>query len=265
MNQQKPFQWFIFYKDQLLLEKIESEKYTVPYGNTSPIPLPPHTNTHEITTPENERCKAFAVNSPFEETERYTMVGLRASYDLIPFGQYRIAGKAREILHWDQNTRFCPVCGTPMEQKEPIMKRCPKCGYHAYPAIATAILVLVRKEDAILLVHAQNFKGTFNSLVAGFLEAGETLEECVTREVKEETGLDVKRITYFGNQPWPYPSGLMVGFIADYAGGEIKLQDEELSAGAFYTKDHLPELPHKLSLARRMIDWWLEQDPSNRP
>ena len=78
------------------------------------------------------------------------------------------------------------------------------------------------------------------------------------REVKEETGLDVKNITYFGNQPWPYPSGLMVGFIADYAGGEINLQDEELSSGDFYTRDNLPELPRKLSLARKMIDWWIE-------
>ena len=88
--------------------------------------------------------------------------------------------------------------------------------------------------------------------------AGETSEDAVKREILEETGLDVKNITYFGNQPWPYPSGLMVGFIADYAGGEINLQDEELSSGDFYTRDNLPELPRKLSLARKMIDWWIE-------
>ena len=96
----------------------------------------------------------------------------------------------------------------------------------------------------------------FYGLVAGFLEAGETLEECVEREVMEETGLRIKNITYFGSQPWPYPSGLMAGFVADYAGGEIKLQNEELSAGAFYRRDNLPELPTKPSIARRMIDWW---------
>ena len=84
------------------------------------------------------------------------------------------------------------------------------------------------------------------------------LTKTLMNKVKEETGLDVKNITYFGNQPWPYPSGLMVGFIADYAGGEITLQDEELSSGDFYTRDHLPELPRKLSLARKMIDWWLD-------
>ena len=117
--------------------------------------------------------------------------------------------------------------------KDTIMKKCPACGNEMYPSISAAILVLVRKEDSLLLVHARNFKGTFYSLVAGFLETGETLEECVMREVKEETGLDIKNITYFGNEPWPYPSGLMVGFIADYAGGEISLQDEELSSGAF--------------------------------
>ena len=109
-------------------------------------------------------------------------------------------------------------------------------------------------------MHARNFRGTFYGLVAGFLEAGETLEECVEREVFEETGLKVKNITYFSNQPWPYPSGLMVGFIADYESGEIKLQEDELTAAAFYSKDNLPEIPRKLSIARRLIDWWMENN-----
>ena len=112
-----------------------------------------------------------------------------------------------------------------------------------------------------MLVHARNFRGTFYGLVAGFLEPGETLEQCVEREVREETGLKICNIRYFDSQPWPYPSGLMVGFTADYAGGNIKLQDEELSAGAFYHRDHLPELPQKLSIARRLIDHWLGVQP----
>ena len=125
--------------------------------------------------------------------------------------------------------------------------------------------MLVRKgEDEVLLVHARNFRGTFYGLVAGFLEPGETLEQCVEREVREETGLSIRNITYFDSQPWPYPSGLMVGFFADYADGTIKLQDDELSAGAFYHRDHLPELPQKLSIARRLIDRWLA-NKSQRP
>ncbi len=250
--------WFIFYKDQLLLEKKGDGKYAVPYGESSPIIMKEKTTVHNITTLEGRNCKAFSLSSPIEESEQWTMIGLRASYEYLPLSHYQTAGKAHEILHWDRNSRFCSACGTLMEQKESIMKHCPKCGREVYPSISTAILVLVRKKDSLLLVHARNFKGTFNSLVAGFLETGETLEECVAREVKEETGLDVKNITYFGNQPWPYPSGLMVGFMADYAGGEITLQDEELSSGDFYTRDNLPELPRKLSLARKMIDWWIE-------
>ena len=142
----------------------------------------------------------------------------------------------------------------------PIMKKCPSCAYEIYPPISTAIIVLIRRGEEILLVHAHNFRGTFYGLVAGFLEVGETLEQCVQREVMEETGLRVKNITYFGNQPWPYPSGLMVGFIADYESGEIKLQKDELSAGAFYSKENMPEIPRKLSIARKMIDWWLSNN-----
>lgn len=258
MNSDTQSLWFIFYKDQLLLQK-ENNTFNIPYGATSPIPIPDKTTIHEVATLEGMICKSFSLPQAVEESEDSVMIGLRASHDLLPFQHYQIAGKAHEILHWDRNSKFCPACGTSMQQMEPIMKRCPNCGYEFYPTISTAILVLVRKEDSILLVHARNFKGTFKSLVAGFLETGETLEECVAREVKEETRLDVTNITYFGNQSWPYPSGLMVGFIADYAGGKIQLQDEELSSGAFYTLDNLPELPRKLSLARKMIDWWIEK------
>lgn len=251
--------WFVFHNDELLLEKKGNGTFAIPYGEMPPIAIEEKTTVHPITTLEERVCKAFSVSHPIEETELYIPVGLRASYECLPLTHYQAAGKAHEILHWDNNSKFCSACGTPMVQKEDIMKRCPNCGREVYPAISTAILALVRKGDSILLVHAHNFKGRFNSLVAGFLETGETLEECVAREVKEETGLDIKNITYFSNQPWPFPSGLMVGFIADYAGGEIKLQDEELSSGDFYTRDNLPELPRKLSLARKMIDWWLEQ------
>lgn len=251
--------WFIFYKDQLLLQK-QNDLYSIPCSEHSPTCILPETIIHQISTLNGHPCKAISIDQQPEKSDEYVMNGLRESYDLIPLKQYQMAGKAAEILHWDRNSRFCPVCGTKMEQKEDIMKKCPQCGNEMYPSISTAVLVLVRKDDKLLLVHARNFKGTFSSLVAGFLETGETLEECVAREVKEETGLDVKNITYFANQPWPYPSGLMVGFIADYAGGELMLQDEELSAGAFYTRDNLPELPRKLSLARKMIDWWIENE-----
>ena len=246
--------WYVFYGDQLLLQK-QDTGYTIPFTEEAPVAVE-HSLPFEMA--DGTRAIAAYTAQPLEETEAYLPIGLRASYDYIDKWQYEQAGKAFQINYWDQHSRFCPACGTPTEQKELIMKRCPACKYEIYPTVSSAILVLIRKADQILLVRARNFKGKFHGLVAGFLETGETLEQCVEREVMEETGLQVQNIRYWGNQPWPYPSNLMIGFVADYAGGEIRLQDEELSSGAFYGKENLPEIPPKLSLARRMIDWWLE-------
>ena len=247
--------WFIFFNDQLLLQK-KGETYTIPYSINPPVPVK---NVLEVSLLEDMPACTASVDTPLEETAEYLPMGLRASYDYLDPILHKIAGKAYELIYWDQHSRFCPSCGTKTVMQTTISKQCPNCKYEIYPVVSLAILVLIRKGDAILLVHARNFRGSFYGLVAGFLETGETLEECVRREVMEETGLEINNITYFGNQPWPYPSNLMVGFIADYVSGTIRLQDEELSEGAFFTKDNLPELPRKLSLARKMIDWWLEQ------
>lgn len=247
--------WFIFFNDQLLLQK-KGETYAIPYSINPPVPVK---NVLEVNLLEDMPACAASVDTPLEETAEYLPMGLRVSYDYLDPVLHKIAGKAYELIYWDQHSRFCPSCGTKTVMQTTISKQCPNCKYEIYPVVSPAILVLIRKGDAILLVHARNFRGSFYGLVAGFLETGETLEECVRREVMEETGLEINNITYFGNQPWPYPSNLMVGFIADYVSGTIRLQDEELSEGAFFTKDNLPELPRKLSLARKMIDWWLEQ------
>lgn len=257
-------QWFIFFKDQLLLKKQLSSpntsiSYSAPYETELPAEIKNSKTIHKVYLPNGETIYTLALEEPMPETEDWLMVNLRGSYEYCSLEEYKAAGKAYQILYWDKHSRFCSACGAVTEQQTTIMKKCPNCGYELYPPISTAIIVLVRRGDEILLVHAHNFRGTFYGLVAGFLEVGETLEQCVQREVMEETGLQVKNITYFGNQPWPYPSGLMVGFIADYESGEIKLQKEELSAGAFYHKENLPEIPRKLSIARKMIDWWLSQ------
>lgn len=248
--------WFIFYDNRLLLQK-QNGKLVIPFENTSPILMDESIQTHQVTSINNIPCLTYAIETPVEENDEFTMISLRESYDYIEFPFYKVAGKASQILYWDKNSRYCPACGTKTVQTTPITKQCPNCKQELYPPIHPAMLVLICKEDSILLVHAHNFRGTFHGLVAGFLEVGETLEECVEREVMEETGLTIKNITYFGNQPWPYPSQLMIGFIADYVSGDIELQDEELSSGAFFTKNNLPEIPRKLSLARKMIDWWL--------
>ena len=240
----------------------EANGYRVPFGEEPPVKVPVGSTIHNIGDMEGIPCKTYAIHTPIpgDEAPLRQMMGLRASYDELPFEEYYKAGKAFEILNWDKNTRYCPSCGVPTHQISDIGKKCPECRQEFYPHISPAIIVRITKGDSILLVHARNFRGTFYGLVAGFLEAGETLEECVHREVMEEVGLHIKNLKYFGSQPWPYPSGVMIGFTAEYESGNIKLQDEELNAGAFYTKDNLPEIPRKLSLARKLIDDWLEKE-----
>lgn len=249
------YYWFIFYNDQLLLQKAD-DMYTIPLAEEAPVAV---VRALPVSMSDGTTAMAAFVEEPFAETDTYVWMGMRASYGKIANAFYEKAGKASEIVHWDKHSLYCPACGTRTVLATPISKRCPSCLYEIFPAISAAILVLIRKGDSILLVHARNFTGPFHSLVAGFLETGETLEQCVEREVMEETGLKVNHIRYWGNQPWPYPCSLMVGFVADYESGELNLQDEELSSGAFYTRDNLPQLPRTLSLARKMIDWWLEQ------
>lgn len=151
-----------------------------------------------------------------------------------------------------------------MRMDTDISKKCTQCGKEVWPQLATAIIVLIHRDDEVLLVHARNFRTDFYGLVAGFVETGETLEEAVHREVREETGITISNLRYFGSQPWPYPCGLMVGFNADYVGGEIHLQRSELSKGAWFRRDNLPTIPEKLSIARMLIDAWIEETEDGR-
>ena len=140
-----------------------------------------------------------------------------------------------------------------------ISKKCTECGKEIWPQLATAVIVLIHKGDEVLLVRAKNFRTDFYGLVAGFVETGETLEEAVAREAFEETGVRINNIRYFGSQPWPYPCGLMVGFNADYVSGDIHLQKSEIAKGGWFKRDNLPTIPEKLSIARMLLDAWLDE------
>lgn len=192
----------------------------------------------------------------------YEWVDLRATYYQLPSHIYRQAGKAAEILYFNTHHRYCGICGGSMEWHTPISKRCADCGEEVWPQLSTAIIVLVQRGDEALLVKAKSFRRDFYGLVAGFVETGESLEECVRREVREETGLEITDIRYFGSQPWPYPMGLMVGFHANYVSGDITLADGELREAAFFTRDNLPTIPEKLSMARMLIDDWVGESRS---
>ena len=249
--------YFVFCKGDIMLEKLADGSYTIPCQEDTPTKVFPWTNILNVTPLGDTEVKTYRIDSPVTDNPRFEMCGLRPSYYKLSPELYQKAGKCEELLYWDQNTKFCGVCGGMMKMHTDISKRCEECGKEVWPSLATAIIVLIHRGDEVLLVHARNFRGKFFGLVAGFVETGESLEEAVHREVMEETGLIITNLRYFGSQPWPYPSGLMVGFHADYVSGAIKLQKEELAAGQWFRNDHLPEIPEKLSIARRIIDDWL--------
>ncbi len=184
--------------------------------------------------------------------------GLRELYNKVPLDVYRRAGTAWERLYFARRNNYCGVCGGEMEATEIGSRKCKKCGNEVWPQINIAIIVLIEKGDEALLVRAKNFhRKDFYGLVAGFVEVGESLEEAVVREVREETGLEIQELQYKGSQPWPYPSGLMVGYRAKWKFGVLRLQEEELEKGGWFGRDNLPQLPDKLSIARRLIDEWV--------
>lgn len=258
--------YYIFCKGAILLECGSHGKYTVPCKEQMPVTLPEGTHTMqvapfadgtEVWTTYIDNPESLLVIDETLKQNGYKLIDLRESFNYLPLSLYLKAGKCEELLYWDANTKYCGICGAPMKMATMISKRCTQCGKEVWPQLATAIIVLIHKGDEVLLVHAKNFKGNFYGLVAGFVETGETLEEAVHREVREETGLTISNLRYFGSQPWPYPCGLMVGFNADYLSGEVHLQRSELTGGRWFRRDNLPHLPQKLSIARQIIDAWL--------
>lgn len=150
-----------------------------------------------------------------------------------------------------------------MNKNDERAKVCPSCGFVNYPRISPAMIVAVTRGREILLAKGSRFQGGFYSVLAGFVEPGETFEECVEREIKEEVGLKVKNINYFGSQPWPFPDSLMVGFTAEYAGGDITIDNKEILDAGWYTAEGLPLIPGNGSIARRLIDWYVQKQDNS--
>ncbi|MCR5180499.1 MAG: NAD(+) diphosphatase [Bacteroidaceae bacterium] len=252
--------WVCLCAGDILLRR-EGSTLSLPINDEPPVALQPWNRVTTLNMDGGE-VGVVRLDRPVVDVAGLEMMPLRASFDVLSAEHYALAGKGAELIYWDQNTKYCGCCGAPMKLHTEISKRCTNCGKEVWPQLATAVIVRVTRGDEVLLVHANNFRRPYYGLVAGFVETGETLEEAVCREVREETGLEIKDIHYFGSQPWPYPCGLMVGFIATYAGGDIHLQREELSSGGWYRRDHMPAIPGHSSIARRLIDDWLEHEMS---
>ena len=184
-------------------------------------------------------------------------VSLRNLFGQVDEISYNLAGYATQLLYWRRSSNFGAICGSTTDWFGGDWgKRCVSCGHTTYPHVSPAILALVHDGDNVLLTHKEGW-GPRYSIIAGFVEPGESLEECVVREVHEEVGLEVADVSYVGSQPWPFPHQLMVGFTGRYAGGDIAIDDKELDDARWFHVDALPELPGPLSLSRQIIDGWI--------
>lgn len=190
---------------------------------------------------------------------------LPPGYDLLPLRQlimaadtnlFQLAGRAAQILDWARMHRFCGQCGT-RTQPHATGERarvCPACEHSSYPRINPCVIAVVVRGDELLLARSHRFTNSMFSALAGFMEAGESAEETLVREVREEVGVEITNVRYVASQPWPFPGNLMLGFIADYAGGELCLQEDEIAEAGFYRYDQLPFVPPPGSIARLLID-----------
>ncbi|GIV79785.1 MAG: NADH pyrophosphatase [Litorilinea sp.] len=256
--------WFLFRGDQLLVQDVQAGHF--------PLPLLPDCQRLGIS-PVRQHYLGFLDGGPSARIPCYVaelaedaavppgyrLDGLRQLYELLGERLFMLAGRAIQVLEWDRTHQFCGRCGTAMA---PVpgerAKRCPSCGLTHFPRLSPAIIIAVTRPgpqgEEILLARNHRFPPGRYSVIAGFVEPGETLEECARREVREEVGIEIREIRYFGSQPWPFPNSLMIGFTATYAGGQIRLEDSEIAQADWFTADNLPQLPPKMSIARRLID-----------
>jgi NAD+ diphosphatase len=175
-------------------------------------------------------------------------------------GLFQLAGAAKHILHWSSMNQYCGCCGHKMtDKRDERAKVCPSCGNIVYPRIAPATITAVFRDGKILLAHNSNFRNGLYGLIAGYVEPGETLEQCVEREIREEVGIKVKNVRYLSSQPWPFPDSLMMGFAADYESGEITVDQCEITDADWFKADNLPDIPTVDSIAGRMIRWYRDQ------
>jgi NAD+ diphosphatase len=252
-----PSWWFAFQGNNLLVY-LEDSSVRIPCEEDFSRLGITIIRQHYLGLLEGRPCYSVELTEDTKLPEGMAFQGLRQLFNRLEEDLFWIAGRAVQIVDWDRTHQFCGKCGSRMiTRSRERAKECPQCGLVNYPRLSPAIIVLVERDSQILLARSHRFPPGMYSVIAGFVDPGETLEEAVVREVKEETGIDVKDIQYFGSQPWPFPHSLMIAFTAVYAGGEIVIEDEEIEAAGWFTADNLPALPNKISIARKLIDWFL--------
>jgi NAD+ diphosphatase len=214
--------------------------------------------SHFLGVLDGVGCVAAAVHEAAEPPAGSSFTALRPLWTRVDEQLFALAGRALQIVEWDRTHRFCGRCGTPTEDTPgERAKRCPACGQLAFPRVSPAVIVRVTRGDEILLAHGRRFPSRMYSVLAGFVDPGESIEEAIQRELREEVGIEVTALRYFGSQPWPFPHSLMIGFTAEWAGGELRPDPMEIADAGWFRAGALPPIPPPLSIARKLIDDWL--------
>lgn len=200
-------------------------------------------------------CFAAALGEGDAPPAEAEAVPLRQLFGALSEDEFAVAGRALGLTGWDRDHRFCGRCGAPTERSRlERLRACPRCGFHSYPRLSPAVICLVEREGKALLARNAQRNMPFFSVLAGFVEVGETLEEAVAREVREEAGIEISDIRYFGSQPWPFTGSLMIGFTARWTAGDLRPDETEIRDPGWFAPDRLPPVPPKLSIARELID-----------
>ena len=265
-GEHRPAYWFVFQGDKLLVRSNNSAAEALLVADPSDMGITP-IRQHYLGYLESEpaqhvNCYGAEIAPDAALPDGIIADGLRQLYPRIGDLLFSLAGRAVQVVAWDRTHQFCGQCGAPTENlAHERAKRCPACGLVSYPRLSPAIIIAVVRHteqgNRLLLARNHRFPAGRYSVIAGYVEPGETLEECARREVCEEVGIRIKNIRYFGSQPWPFPNSLMVGFTADYDGGEITPEESEIAEAGWFPADALPGLPPKMSIARRLIDWFV--------
>ena len=215
---------------------------------------------HHLGELQGVPCVAITLANDAVPPTGYRLAGLRALFFKIPEPLLALAARAFQVVEWDRTHRYCGRCGTPTRDRDnERAKECPACRYIAYPRVSPAMMALVTRGKEVLLARATRFTTGMYSALAGFVEPGETIEDCVVREVREEVGVEVTNLRYFASQSWSFPHSLMIAYTAEYAGGDIRLDDAEIADARWFSVDAMPPTPPSVSIARRLIDTTVER------
>ncbi|MDP1675003.1 MAG: NAD(+) diphosphatase [Burkholderiales bacterium] len=250
--QDSPALWFAFQRGSILVSNAESA--ALPCCCTLEEHGVATVRHHYLGLLGEQHCYAAEVDEAQLLPAGWAPLGLRDLFGMVDSTLAALSGRALQLLEWERNHQFCSRCGTPMQARSDERARaCPSCRFTTYPLVSPAVMVLITRGRELLLARKAVWPAGRYSAIAGFVEPGEMLEDTVVRETREEVGVEVGELRYFGSQPWPFPHSLMVAFTAEYAGGPVRPDGVEIEEAAWFDAEALPRLPPSVSISRRLI------------